>query len=103
MASPAKKIAILGGGITGLSAAYRLSQEGHIVRVFEKEASLGGSIKTEIAQGWLIEKGPNSLQETPELKALIEELGLNSERIEASTTAKKRFLVKRSKLEAVPM
>jgi len=103
MASPAKKIAILGGGITGLSAAYRLSQEGHVVRVFEKESSIGGSIKTEIAQGWLIEKGPNSLQETPELKALIEELGLNSERIEASTTAKKRFLVKRSKLEAVPM
>jgi len=103
MASTAKKIAILGGGITGLSAAYKLNQAGHSVRVFEKEASIGGAIKSELVHEWLIEKGPNSLQETSELKALIEELGLESERVEASTTAKKRFLVKNSRLETVPM
>ncbi|MBU0570334.1 FAD-dependent oxidoreductase [Patescibacteria group bacterium] len=37
-----KKIAIIGAGFTGLSAAYRLSKEGIDVTVFEKEDKLGG-------------------------------------------------------------
>ncbi len=36
------KIAIIGGGLTGLSAAYQLSQKGHRVTIFEKEKFLGG-------------------------------------------------------------
>lgn len=35
-------IGIVGGGITGLTAAYRLSKAGHSVTVFEKEKILGG-------------------------------------------------------------
>jgi oxygen-dependent protoporphyrinogen oxidase len=98
-----KHIAVLGGGITGLCAAYKLTQLGHSVRIFEKDSSLGGSIKTELSEGYLIEKGPNSLQESEELSNLISELGLQSERIEASTTAKNRYLVKEGRLIAVPM
>ncbi len=103
MALTPKRIAILGAGITGLCAAYRLSKEGHTVRIFEKENAIGGSIKTELVDGWLIEKGPNSLQESEELRQLILDLDLQSERIEASQTAKNRYLVKDSKLIAVPM
>ncbi|MBI4004926.1 FAD-dependent oxidoreductase, partial [Candidatus Roizmanbacteria bacterium] len=36
------KIAILGGGFTGLSAAYYLQKKGHVVTLFEKETVLGG-------------------------------------------------------------
>ena len=36
------KIAIIGGGLTGLSAAYQLSKKGHTVTIFEKEKYLGG-------------------------------------------------------------
>src|SRR3989344_2450988 len=36
------KIAILGGGITGLTAGYLLAKKGHGVTLFEKEAILGG-------------------------------------------------------------
>ncbi|OGE19038.1 hypothetical protein A3D83_00165 [Candidatus Daviesbacteria bacterium RIFCSPHIGHO2_02_FULL_41_10] len=36
------RIAILGAGFTGLSAAYRLAQKGHSVTIFEKESAIGG-------------------------------------------------------------
>jgi len=36
------KIAIVGGGLTGLVAGYRLSQKGHKITIFEKEKELGG-------------------------------------------------------------
>ncbi|MBP9797954.1 FAD-dependent oxidoreductase, partial [Candidatus Woesebacteria bacterium] len=41
------KVAVLGGGITGLTAAHYLVQEGHEVTVIEKGKSLGG-----LAQGF---------------------------------------------------
>jgi protoporphyrinogen oxidase len=37
-----KRIAIIGGGLTGLVAAYRLSQKGHRITIFEKSNDLGG-------------------------------------------------------------
>ena len=40
------KIGIIGGGITGLTSAYLLSQEGHEIFLFEKEKQLGGLIGT---------------------------------------------------------
>ena len=46
------KIAILGGGITGLTAAYKLAQKGHKVTVFEKEKILGGLASGFKADGW---------------------------------------------------
>jgi oxygen-dependent protoporphyrinogen oxidase len=98
-----KSIAVLGAGVTGLAAAYRLAARGHRVRVFERNARVGGAVGTEIADGWLVETGPNSLQESPELGALIQELGLASERVEAGPLAKNRFLVKDGQPVAVPM
>lgn len=46
------KIAIVGGGITGLAAAYRLSQQGHAVSLFEKESYLGGLAYGFTSPGW---------------------------------------------------
>ena len=40
-----KKIAVIGGGPGGLSAAYYLSLMGHSVTVFEKRAKLGGMLR----------------------------------------------------------
>src|ERR1035438_6269752 len=89
-----KSIAVLGAGVTGIAAAYSLAAKGHRVRVFERLARVGGSVGTEIADGWLVETGPNSLQETPELRSLIRELGLAPERIEAGASPTKRLLLK---------
>ncbi|MDI1320079.1 MAG: FAD-dependent oxidoreductase, partial [bacterium] len=69
---PAKRIAIVGAGITGLTAAYRLSRQGHAVTVLERGAQPGGSVRSIREYGYLIEAGPNSLQYgAPELKALV--------------------------------
>ncbi len=100
---PIKSIAVLGGGITGLAAAYRLAALGHRVKVFERCPRVGGSIGTEIKDGWLVESGPNSLQESPELAALIRDLGLTGERVEAGPLAKNRFLLREGRPIAVPM
>ena len=99
-----KSIAILGGGITGLTAAHRLTQLGHRVRLFEQSARLGGAIRTErTPEGWLIEAGPNSLQETPAVAALIAELGLTAELVPAAPAAKNRYVVRAGQLVPLPL
>ncbi|MGH7944457.1 MAG: protoporphyrinogen oxidase [Opitutaceae bacterium] len=105
MAKPSSKsIAVLGGGITGLTAAFRLTQRGHPVRLFEATNRIGGAIRTECADGWLIEAGPNSLLAgDPAVTALIDELGLGQERVAASPQARKRYIVRNGKLMAAPL
>jgi oxygen-dependent protoporphyrinogen oxidase len=98
-----RSIAVLGGGITGLTAAYRLGQLGHRVRLFEQSSRLGGAIRTEIANGWLSEGGPNSFQVgEPEILELLRELGLEAEVVEPSPLAKNRYVVRDQKLVPVP-
>lgn len=100
---PAKSIAIIGGGITGLTAARSLHEAGFAVTVFEKNPRVGGAITSSEKDGWLIEGGPNSLQETPEVAALLAELRLQGDRLAANIAAKKRFIVRRGKLVPVPL
>lgn len=103
--TPPKSIAVLGAGATGLAAAHRLHRLGHGVRVFEKSDRIGGSVRTEIAEGgWLIEGGPNSLLSGDSVVSkLIDELGLSSERVGANPAAKKRFIVRRGKIVQAPV
>jgi protoporphyrinogen/coproporphyrinogen III oxidase len=96
-------VAILGAGITGLTAALRLTQRGHRVRVFEAADRVGGAIRTERADGWLIEGGPNSLLNDDSVSRLIDELGLRSELLKASPEARNRFIVRGGKLIAAPL
>ncbi len=98
-----KTIAVLGGGITGLAAAYRLTRFGHRVRLFEAGPRLGGAIRTEISDGWLAEAGPQSLSESAATASLLQELGLGPERVTAQPTAKNRYLVREGRPVAVPL
>lgn len=98
-----KSIAVVGGGLTGLTAAWRLHRAGHRVTVFEKAPQVGGAIISIARDGWLIEGGPNSLQETPEVAALIAELGLCDQRALVSPAARKRFIVRDGRPVMVPL
>jgi oxygen-dependent protoporphyrinogen oxidase len=75
------RIAVVGGGITGLAAAYQLSkEEGLEVCLIEKENRVGGVIISEFVNGFLIEGGPDCLYtEKPWALELVKELGLSSE------------------------
>jgi protoporphyrinogen/coproporphyrinogen III oxidase len=97
-------IAIVGAGITGLTAAYRLKQRGSRVVVYEASDRIGGAIKSERRNGYLAELGPNSLA-TPSagVAALLAELGLDSHRVTAAAEARTRYIVRRGRLMRLPM
>jgi len=80
-----KRIIIIGGGITGLSAAYRLSElsgeRNHLldVTLIEARDRLGGVIHTVKQDGFLIDSGPdNFITAKPWALALARRLGLES-------------------------
>ncbi len=98
------KIAIVGAGISGLSAAYWLKKEGFDVTVFEKGDRIGGSIFTQRENGYLLDLGPNSTLETSEvLTELINDLGLAPQKVYGNQAANKRYILKNGKLVPLPM
>ena len=102
--SPAPaRIAIVGGGVTGLTTAWHLHRQGHRVTVFEQSDRLGGAVSTTIQDGWLAENGPNSLLESPQFDALVAGLGLQAKCQYAAPEAKNRYLVRGGRLVPVPM
>ena len=70
-------VAVIGGGIAGLAAAYELRRRGLAVRLVEASSRLGGVIQTEATDGWVIDAGPDALLvQKPAAVALCRELGL---------------------------
>jgi oxygen-dependent protoporphyrinogen oxidase len=98
-----KPIAIIGGGITGLTAAYSLKQRGLPVRLFEAAPRVGGVVQSIRRDGYLAEFGPNSILETsPIVSNLVRALGLESRRIYSNPSAEKRYVVRGQKPVAMP-
>jgi oxygen-dependent protoporphyrinogen oxidase len=100
-------VVIVGGGITGLSAAYALQrlrqQAGMSLRVtlIEQDDRLGGKVGTVQQDGFLIDTGPDSfLAQKPWAVQLCRELGMEDEIIAPS--ACQFFMLIRGKLHAVP-
>jgi oxygen-dependent protoporphyrinogen oxidase len=85
-------VVVIGGGITGLAAAYRLAHDAPHARVtlIEADERLGGKIATEQRDGFVIEAGPDSfLAAKPRGAGLAAELGL-SDRLQGVTPQPKR-------------
>ncbi len=102
------RIAIIGGGIAGLAAAYELEKAraaGEPVEytLFESRPVLGGSLSSEIVNGAVIEKGPDSfITEKPVAAELCRELGLGDQLIPSNDTARKTWIVVRNRLVPLP-
>jgi oxygen-dependent protoporphyrinogen oxidase len=96
------KVIILGGGISGLSAAYYLLKKHPSAQVtlFEKSARLGGWIDTTEVDGFLFERGPRTFQAArcPLLLQMIQDLGLEKELIYSAPETESRYLWHRGKL-----
>jgi oxygen-dependent protoporphyrinogen oxidase len=100
---PRERVAVLGAGLTGLTAAWQLRRAGLEPVVFEKSARVGGAIGTRCSYGWMYELGPNSLLESsPEVAAFVEAVGLGDRRVYAGPAAKQRYIVRRGRLVAMP-
>ena len=98
-----KKVAIIGAGITGLTAAFELKQQGIDCTVFEASERVGGCIQTIHEDGFLVECGPNSILDThPNLGKLITELGIGNKKLLANPTSNNRFIVRDGKPITLP-
>ena len=102
------RIAIVGGGIAGLAAAYELEKAhaagaGGGYTLFEARTRLGGSLASEIVDGAVLELGPDSfLTEKPAAAELCRELGLGGELLPSNDSARKTYVVVHNRLVALP-
>jgi len=102
------RIAIVGGGIAGLAAAYELEKArvaGAPVHytLYEERTRLGGSLESEIVDGAVLERGPDSfLTEKPAAAELCRELGLGGELLSSNDAARKTYIVVHNRLVALP-
>jgi protoporphyrinogen/coproporphyrinogen III oxidase len=88
-------VGIIGGGITGLTAAFYLRRKGIPVVVYEASGRVGGVIQTCRQAGYLAEFGPNTiLENSPKITALIRDLALENERLDTDSGADARYLVR---------
>jgi oxygen-dependent protoporphyrinogen oxidase len=102
-ASDATDVAIVGGGIAGLSAAHALGALGLSHVLVEASARLGGVIRTERDAGFLLEAGPDAiLAQKPDAVALARELGLGDRLVPTNPTHKAVFVLHRGRLLALP-
>ena len=90
-----RSVAIIGGGITGLTAAFYLQRKGVPVTVYEASDRVGGAIQSIRMQGYLAEFGPNTILETsPKVTQLVRDAGLASRRLDPDPKAEARYVVR---------
>ncbi len=109
MSKPPSRVVVLGGGATGLTAAYELHKRSERDRipleliVLEASARAGGKIYTETRDGAVIEAGPDSfITSKPQALELVRELGLQGELIKTSQGAKTVSVCVGGRLRALP-
>jgi protoporphyrinogen/coproporphyrinogen III oxidase len=103
-----KRIAIIGGGISGLSAAYTIDEKrrsGTPVQymLFESSPRLGGVLVTDRVDGCIVEAGPDSfLTEKPWAADLCAKIGLGDQLIGSNDSERKTYIVAKGKLVEMP-
>jgi oxygen-dependent protoporphyrinogen oxidase len=101
-----KRIAIVGGGISGLTAAYVLQRDyagACEVALFEATDRLGGIIETVCTNGFTIESGPDSwVTEKPWAEQLARELGLGEELLPSNDRERRTYIARAGSLIPLP-
>ena len=97
------RVVIIGGGISGLAAAYYLAKAGCAAKLIESRGRLGGVIQTEQVDGCTIEAGPDSfLSAKPAALELIRELGLADQVIGSNDHLRITYVRKGGRLVPLP-
>src|SRR5208283_4453063 len=103
-----KRVAIIGGGISGLAAAFHLEKARAAgadlsYTLFESDKRLGGSMHSGRVDGCLVEAGPDSfLTEKPWALTLCKELGIDDQLIGSNDAQRKTYIVVKGRLIAMP-
>lgn len=100
---------MIGGGVSGLATAFRAREAaaalGHTlaVTVLEAASRPGGKMRTDLADGLVIEEGPNGfLDSKPDPLLLTQAIGLESRLLRSSDAARKRFVCRDGRLVRLP-
>src|ERR1022692_4205498 len=101
------RIAIVGGGISGLAAAFALEEQrraGTIeYNLYESSPRLGGLLRTERIDGCIVEAGPDSfISEKPWAADLCRSLGLGNQLIGSNDADRKTYILVRGRLIPMP-
>ncbi len=100
-----KQVIVIGGGIAGLAAAYRLTQTAPdlSVTLLEGDSRLGGKITTERVEGFVIEGGPDTfLSYKPRGLGLCRELGLEDRLHGTNEKIRRTYVMRGGKLYELP-
>jgi oxygen-dependent protoporphyrinogen oxidase len=104
-----KKVIIIGSGMTGLAAAYKVKRAAQAEGVdvgftlVEKDDRIGGKIATEMVDGFVVDGGPDSfLTEKPALHRVAEHLGMGDSKLPSDETRKKTWILAKGKLHEMP-
>lgn len=98
-----QRAVIIGGGISGLSAAYYLAKAGIRPLVLERRPHVGGVIRTSVQRGCVLEEGPDGFMAAkPWAMNLIRELGLEDQVIGSNDHSRVTYIVKKGKLVPMP-
>ena len=102
---PPTRIAVIGGGITGLAAAHRLMSTSDRIHatLFEASYRLGGIIRTEEADGFLMELGPDSfITNKPVGVQLCQEIGFADQLISTEKRFRRSLVLRNGKPMPIP-
>lgn len=95
--------AVVGAGLAGLAAAWRLARAGVQVRVFEAGPHAGGVIRSVREGAWLAEHGANSMADPPPaVRALLRDAGLEAGLLATRPEARRRYVVRGGRPVPVP-
>ena len=98
-----RDVIVVGGGISGLTAAWHLKNAGIDVCLLEAAPRVGGAMQTEHRDGFLLEKGPfNVIVRNAAFERLLEEVSDDLEVITADRAARARYIYRAGNLHAVP-
>lgn len=97
------RIIVVGAGISGLTSAYLARLAGHDVTCVDPASHPGGLIRSERADGFLCEGGPQAvLDNAPDTMALFTALGLQARVLRAAPEANRRLIYARGALRPLP-
>lgn len=98
-----RRVAIVGGGLSGLSAAFDLAQAGIAFDLFEADQRFGGMLRSSRRQGFLIEHGADSwIARKPAVEMLARELGMAHEVVASPVISPSTSILRAGRLIPLP-